>query len=56
MLASSKTKSKAAEELAEEVDVDDENPAEKQNSNDSITESEESAPYAPSDYGKDSEN
>ena len=38
------------------MEEDEENLQAKQNSNDEITESEESAPYAPSDRGRDSES
>ncbi len=51
----SETKSKV-EEQPEVIEEDEENAKAKQNSNDEITESEESAPYAPSDHNKDSES
>jgi len=52
----SNTKSKMGEELVVQEEEDDENPAAKQNSEQSVTESEESAPYAPSNDNKDSEH
>lgn len=52
----SNTKSKAAEEIVVDDEVeDDENRAAKQGSTHSVTETDESAPYAPSDHNKDSD-
>jgi hypothetical protein len=52
----SNTKSKAAEEIVmDEEEEDDENRAAKQNSTHSVTETDESAPYAPSDHNRDSD-